>query len=50
MLFFFSTFVEENDRSDGRGVDFETVSTKYGSCWLLPFKLHQTASIQSKMR
>ena len=25
---FFSTFVEENGRSDGRGDDFETVSTK----------------------
>ena len=46
---FFSTFGEENDQSDGRGDDFETVSTKYESCWLLPFKLHQAASIQSKM-
>ena len=31
MLLFFSTFVEENDRINGRGDDFETVSTKYES-------------------
>ena len=41
--------MEENYRSDGRGDDLETVSTKYESCWLLPFKLYQTASIQLKM-
>ena len=31
---YFPTFVEVNDWSYGRADDFETVSTKYGSCWL----------------